>query len=76
MKVVSDMSNPESLVSEHRFSDPQVVVMGSIKHGEKSDIIVFKVPLALFELVCIVTIPEEGAKSAPVYIKFRVNKQQ
>ena len=71
------MANNSDNVLTHeptRVSDPQVVVMGTLKNGERSDVIVFKIPLSLFEIVCIVTIPEEGTKSAPVYIKFRVNK--
>lgn len=65
-------NNPEYVGNEQKFTDPQIIAIGTLKHSEKSDIIVFKFPLALFEIVCIVTIPEEGTKSAPVYIKFRV----
>jgi len=57
-----------------RNTDPQVVLTGMLKAGERSDVIVFKIPLALFELICIVTVPEEGTKIAPVYVKFRVNR--
>ena len=28
--------------------------------------------LALIEIVCIATIPQEGTKVAPVYVKFRI----
>jgi len=57
--------------------DPQVVVTGTLKpaEGGKSEIIVFTVPLALFELVCIVNIPPEGETNAPCYIKFKVKRK-
>lgn len=54
--------------------DPQLRVQGILKYGEKADIIVFTIPLALFELVCIVTIPPEGETIAPVYVKFKIKK--
>lgn len=55
-----------------KTDDPQMTVEGTFKQGEKSDIIVFSVPLALFEIVCIVNIPNEGQTKAPVYLKFKV----
>jgi len=58
-----------------RIRDPQVVVMGTLKESNSSDVITFSVRLALFEIVCIVTVPEQGTKTAPVYVKFKVNKQ-
>lgn len=57
-----------------RTQDPQIIVSGMLKEGERSDIIVFSIPLALFEIVCIVTVPAEGTKVAPVYVKFRVSR--
>ena len=55
----------------HR-SDPQVVVTGHLKEGENTDVIVFTIPLGIFEIVCIVTVPAEGTKFAPVYLKLRI----
>ena len=55
-----------------RVSDPQIVVTGTIKQSNRSEVIVFTIPLALIELVCVATIPEEGTKFAPVYVKFRI----
>ena len=75
--VVDPQLNPPAAAepsNSRRVSDPQVIVMGMLKEGNRSDTIVFKVNLALFELVCIVTIPEQGTRTAPVYVKFRVNK--
>lgn len=57
-----------------RQQDPQVTVTGRIKQGAKGELIVFTVPLALFELVCIVNIPAEGDEEAPVYCKFKVKR--
>jgi hypothetical protein len=72
---MSNNSEPNVITHDReRVSDPQQVVMGTLKNGERSDVIVFKIPLSMFEIVCIVTIPEEGTKSAPVYVKFRVNR--
>lgn len=54
----------------------QIVVNGKIKptkHG--TEIISFVVNLALFKLVCIVNIPEEGKLEAPVYLKFRLRRR-
>lgn len=55
--------------------DPQLVLSGMLKEGERSDVIVFTIPLALLEITCIVTIPEHGTKIAPVYAKFRVARR-
>ena len=60
--------------NNERVQDPQIIVSGMLKEGERSDVIVFTIPLSIFELVCIVTVPAEGMKVAPVYIKFRVNR--
>jgi hypothetical protein len=51
----------------------QVTVMGTLKQGEKSDIITFKLRLSILELICIVTVPgDENTIQAPVYVKFRI----
>lgn len=71
--------NATSETNEPRIkkgTDPQIVVQGHLKSGENSDIIVFSIPLALFEIVCIVTIPSEGETRAPVYCKFKVNRRE
>lgn len=68
------MANIDSSSKDTRRDDPQLIVTGMLKEGDRSDIIVFSIPLALFELICIVTVPSEGTKVAPVYVKFRVNR--
>jgi hypothetical protein len=51
----------------------QVTTMGTLKQGEKSDTITFKLRLSLLELICIVTVPnDENIIQAPVYVKFRI----
>jgi len=54
--------------------DPQVILTGMLKESDRSEMIVFTIPLALFEIVCIVPIPDEGTKTVPVYAKFRVKR--
>jgi len=61
-------------VADTRRDDPQLIVTGMLKEGDRTDVIVFSIQLALFEIVCIVTVPSEGTKVAPVYCKFRVNR--
>lgn len=58
------------------MNDPQMIVKGRVKESREEggpEIIVFKIPLALFELVCIAPIPDEGINEVPVYIKFKLN---
>lgn len=57
-----------------RKRDPQIVVTGQLKEGPRADVIVFSIPLALLELVCIVTIPAEGTSVVPVYVKFKIKR--
>lgn len=57
-------------------NDPQIVLRGKLKSTDKSDIIVFKLRLALFELVFIVTVPPEGEDTAPVYVKHRIRRPE
>jgi len=53
-------------------NDPQITTTGTLKeNGVGGEIITFTVRLALFELVCIVNVPEEGEYRAPVYVKFK-----
>lgn len=33
--------------------------------------LVFEIPLGILKIICIVNIPEEGLRVAPVYIKFK-----
>jgi len=54
--------------------DVQVVVTGVLKENERTEMIVFTIPLSLFEIVCIATIPSEGTTTAPVYCKFRIKR--
>ena len=72
MSNIDSQSNTN--VTEKRKEDPQVIVTGMLKEGGRSDVIVFTIPLSLFEIVCIVTVPEDGTKVAPVYLKFRVKQ--
>jgi hypothetical protein len=56
--------------------DPQLKLQGTLKSGENADVIVFSVHLALFEMVCIVTVPPDGETIAPVYVKFKISQRQ
>lgn len=58
-----------------KTNDPQIVVTGRLKAGEKNDIITFSIPLVWFEIVCIVNIPFADAAEAPVYVKFKVHRK-
>lgn len=57
-----------------RTNDPQLKVTGQFRSGPNSDVITFSISLALFEIVCIVTVPPEGERTAPVYIKFKTRR--
>lgn len=57
-----------------RKPDPQVVLQGRFKKGAKTDFITFRLEILLFELVFIVTIPEEHQSYSPVYVKFRLKE--
>ena len=70
-----------SSMNGHRFppkkySDPQIIVEGTLKEGERSDYITFRLRFLIVDLVLIVTIPEEGQTKAPVYVKFKIDKTQ
>jgi len=54
--------------------DPRFEVQATLKEGPNSDIIVFSLPILLFEMTFIVTIPEVGKNLAPVYIKHKIKK--
>jgi len=76
MNQANGSSQPNMNHPRRKFktNDPQIIVQGELKAGEKADLIVFTIPLALIELVCIVTIPPEGETRAPVYVKFKVQR--
>ena len=57
-----------------RQQDPQIVVTARVKEGSKGELLVFSIPLGLFELVCIANIPAEGENEAPVYVKHKVRR--
>ena len=59
----------------NKTHDPQIVVTGRLKQGEKNDIVTFSIPLGWMELVCIVNLPYEGTDKAPVYIKFKIHRR-
>src|ERR1700690_1106899 len=54
--------------------DPQPPVTGRLRAGEKNDTIVCHIPVGLLELICIISIPYEGATEAPVYCKWKIRK--
>ena len=61
-----------------RTNDPQMTVMAELKETANTEILVFSVPLGLFEIVCLVNLPEEGAEPGsrvPVYCKMKVNRK-
>ena len=56
-----------------KTQDPQLTVTGRMKTtASGSEILVFSVKLAFFELVAICNIPEEGCDTAPCYLKFKI----
>lgn len=59
--------------SNNKNVDPQIIVEGTLSSGPHSDYITFRLRLLIIDLVCIVTVPEEGKKKAPVYIKFKID---
>lgn len=54
----------------------QIIVRGRLKSGPNADTVTFKLRLAMFELTCIVTVPNEGTIHAPVYVHFGIVDQQ
>lgn len=55
------------------MSLPQIVAVGRLKENQTGgEIISFCVYLGPLTLVCIVNIPEEGEREAPVYVKFKI----
>ena len=55
----------------------QITVTGRLKEGRGgSELIVFNLTLAFFNLTFIVTIPEQGTNQAPVYVKFGITQPQ
>lgn len=59
-------------MSSTRRPDPQVVLQGRFKKGARTDYITFRLEILKFELVFIVTVPEEHQSYSPVYVKFRI----
>ena len=66
---------PAGFRTKVKTNDPQIIVTGRLKTGDKNDIIVFSIPLLFFELVCIVNIPFADAVEAPVYVKLKVHRK-
>ena len=56
--------------------DPQIICEGVLSSGENSDYITFRLRILIVDLVCIVTVPEEGKRRAPVYVKFKIDWSQ
>lgn len=56
-----------------RTNDPQTVATGTIKEGPNGDLLVIPIRLGFFELVVLANIPAEGEKSAPAYVKWKIN---
>jgi hypothetical protein len=53
--------------------DPQIRTLAKLKESRSGgEVLVFRIPLSYFELICVVTVPNEGTTEAPVYAKFRV----
>jgi hypothetical protein len=70
------IDNPKRSRPVHaRPADPQIVVTGRLKESPQGgEYIVFRLKLALFVIVAIVNIPADGETSAPVYVKFKVDR--
>jgi hypothetical protein len=53
--------------------DPQLIFEGTLKEGPKSDYITFRWRIfPLVDLIFIVTLPNEGSTTAPVYMKTKI----
>lgn len=60
-------------MGQNRTNDPQLKVRGFLKvKADGGELITFKIHLALFEMVCIVNIPDTDQSEAPVYVKFKI----
>lgn len=64
-------SRPSKTINKN--VDPQIITEGVLSSGPHSDYITFRLKILIVELVCIVTVPEEGKKKAPVYVKFKID---
>ena len=54
---------------------PQIKVIGRVKENDVgNEVICFNVRLGPITLVCIVNIPDEDRDTAPVYVKFKVER--
>lgn len=53
-------------------SDAQLKLIGVLKTNGRTDMIVFSFTLLLIEVTAIVVIPAEGTQQAPVYLKFKI----
>jgi hypothetical protein len=73
---MNNTANNRPFSSYRKPFDPQIIVEGTLKEGEKSDYITFRLRLLIVDLTIIVTVPEEGKHVAPVYVKFRIDKSQ
>ena len=57
-----------------RTNDPQLVLDGVVKETSYGEMIVFSLPLALFEVVFLANIPPEGQETTKIYAKFKIRK--
>jgi hypothetical protein len=56
---------------------PQIIVEGRLRKALKSDVITFRLRvLRVIELSFIVAVPFEGMNTAPVFIRFGLDKSQ
>jgi len=72
------MSNHNRTNSNDEFpAERQLRLTGQIRQNrEDGECIHFTIHLGLFSLKCIVNIPDNESDEAPVYVKFRLRKQQ
>jgi len=70
---VNTMNSKIIEVQPKRSADPQLIVKGYLEQtAGGSEIIRFNIKLAFFKLFVVVTVPQEGTDSAPVYVRFQL----
>jgi hypothetical protein len=56
--------------------DPQLKLTANLVEKADKDLLIFNLRLAHFRLMFICQLPLEGEKTAPVYVKFKVESQE
>lgn len=62
--------------SQDKEQDPQIIVEGNLREGQRSDYITFRLHLWICVLTFKVILPPEGETKAPVYISFFLDRSK